>query len=93
MISRKNIKQENFIKYRIFVIIHQPHGGAQGQASDIEISARRIIRIRALLNQIISERSGQPLKKVEKDMDRDFFLSAEEAENYGIIDQVIQKQS
>jgi ATP-dependent Clp protease protease subunit len=74
------------------IMIHQPLGGAQGQASDIEISARRIIRIRELLNQIISERSGQPLEKVEKDTDRDFFLSAEEAKEYGVIDQVVQQQ-
>jgi ATP-dependent Clp protease protease subunit len=75
------------------IMIHQPHGGAQGQASDIEISARRIIRIRKLINEIISERSGQPLERVEKDTDRDFFLSAEEAKQYGIIDKVIQQQS
>lgn len=75
------------------IMIHQPHGGAQGQASDIEISARRIIRIRKLLNEIISERSGKPLEQVEKDTDRDFFLSAEEAKQYGLIDKVIQQQS
>jgi ATP-dependent Clp protease protease subunit len=75
------------------IMIHQPLGGAQGQASDIEISARRIIRIRELINQIISERSGQPLEKVEKDTDRDFFLSAEEAKEYGAIDQVVQQQT
>jgi ATP-dependent Clp protease protease subunit len=74
------------------IMIHQPHGGAQGQASDIEISARRIIRIRKLLNEIISERSGKPLEQVEKDTDRDFFLSAEEAKQYGLIDKVIQQQ-
>jgi ATP-dependent Clp protease protease subunit len=75
------------------IMIHQPLGGAQGQASDIEISARRIIRIRQLINQIISERSGQPFEKVEKDTDRDFFLSAEEAKEYGVIDQVVQQQT
>lgn len=75
------------------IMIHQPLGGAQGQASDIEIGARRIIRIRKLLNEIIAVRSGQPMERVEKDTDRDFFLSAEEAKQYGIIDKVIQQQS
>ena len=73
------------------IMIHQPHGGAQGQASDIAISAKRILRNRERLNQITSERTGQPLEKVERDMDRDFFLSAEEAAEYGIIDKVITK--
>jgi ATP-dependent Clp protease protease subunit len=71
------------------IMIHQPHGGAQGQASDIAISAKRILQVRAKGIQITSERTGQPLDKVEKDMDRDFFMSAQEALEYGIIDQVI----
>lgn len=71
------------------IMIHQPHGGAQGQASDIAISAKRILNIRAKLNQITTERTGQPLERVEKDMDRDYFMSAEEAVDYGIIDKVI----
>jgi ATP-dependent Clp protease, protease subunit len=71
------------------IMIHQPHGGTQGQASDIAISAKRILRIRDKVNQITSERTGQPLEKVEKDMDRDYFMSAAEAMEYGIIDQVI----
>nr|WP_094094670.1 ATP-dependent Clp endopeptidase proteolytic subunit ClpP [Paenibacillus physcomitrellae] len=71
------------------IMIHQPHGGAQGQASDIEISARRIIRIRQKLNEIAAERTGQALERIEKDMDRDFFFTAEEAREYGIIDKVI----
>lgn len=73
------------------IMIHQPHGGAQGQASDIAISAQRILNNRAKLNQITSERTGQPLEKVEKDMDRDYFMSAYEAMEYGIIDKVITK--
>ncbi|MEF2968951.1 ATP-dependent Clp endopeptidase proteolytic subunit ClpP [Paenibacillus sp. M1] len=72
------------------VMIHQPHGGAQGQASDIEISARRIIRTRENLNRIAAERTGQPIERIAKDMDRDYFMSPEEAKAYGIIDQVIQ---
>ncbi|MDF2652449.1 MAG: ATP-dependent clp protease proteolytic subunit [Paenibacillus sp.] len=71
------------------IMIHQPHGGAQGQASDIAISAKRILRIREQLNQITSDRTGQPLEKVSQDMDRDYFMSAEEARTYGIIDLVL----
>ncbi|RIX60549.1 ATP-dependent Clp endopeptidase proteolytic subunit ClpP [Paenibacillus nanensis] len=74
------------------IMIHQPHGGAQGQASDIAISAKRILKNREQLNRITSERTGQPLEKVERDMDRDFFMSAEEALQYGIIDKVITRQ-
>ncbi|NIK71732.1 MULTISPECIES: ATP-dependent Clp endopeptidase proteolytic subunit ClpP [unclassified Paenibacillus] len=71
------------------IMIHQPHGGAQGQASDIAISAKRILDTRARLNRIAADRTGQPLEKIEKDMDRDYFLSAQEALDYGIIDQVV----
>lgn len=71
------------------IMIHQPHGGAQGQASDIAISAARILKIRDKTNRITSERTGQSLERVEKDMDRDYFMSAEEALEYGIIDQVV----
>ncbi|QDY82539.1 ATP-dependent Clp endopeptidase proteolytic subunit ClpP [Paenibacillus polymyxa] len=71
------------------IMIHQPHGGAQGQASDIAISAKRILLTREKANRITAERTGQPLEKVEKDMDRDFYMSAQEALEYGIIDQVI----
>ncbi|WP_044482634.1 ATP-dependent Clp endopeptidase proteolytic subunit ClpP [Paenibacillus antibioticophila] len=71
------------------VMIHQPHGGTQGQASDIEISARRIIRTRERLNEITAEHTGQSLERISRDMDRDYFMTAEEAKGYGIIDQVI----
>ncbi|WP_404451489.1 ATP-dependent Clp endopeptidase proteolytic subunit ClpP [Virgibacillus necropolis] len=71
------------------VMIHQPLGGAKGQASDLEISARRIIRLRRHLNEIISERTGQSLESVEKDTDRDYFMSAQEAKDYGIIDKIL----
>lgn len=74
------------------IMIHQPLGGAQGQASDIQIHAEKIIKTRKQLNAIIAERTGQTLKKVEKDTDRDFFMSAEEAKAYGIIDDVIVKR-
>ncbi|WP_202079168.1 ATP-dependent Clp endopeptidase proteolytic subunit ClpP [Caldalkalibacillus salinus] len=71
------------------VMIHQPLGGTQGQAADIEIHARRIIQMREHLNEILSERTGQPIERVAKDTDRDNFMSAEEAKDYGLIDRVI----
>lgn len=73
------------------VMIHQVLGGAEGQASDIEISARHILKIKDRLNQILAKHSGQDLKKVEKDTDRDYYMSAEEAQEYGLIDHVIEK--
>lgn len=73
------------------VMIHQPLGGTRGQASDMKIHAERIMKSRELINQIIAERTGQPIEKVDKDTDRDYFMSAEEAKNYGIIDKVITK--
>ncbi|HIK27471.1 MAG: ATP-dependent Clp protease proteolytic subunit [Oscillatoriaceae bacterium SKW80] len=74
------------------IMIHQPSGGTRGQATDIEIEAREILRIRNQLNQIYAERTGQPLSKIEKDMDRDFFMSAYEAKEYGLIDRVIEER-
>ncbi|ALC87463.1 Clp protease [Bacillus sp. FJAT-22090] len=71
------------------IMIHQPLGGAQGQASDIEISARRILLMKERINRIFSERTGQSIDKIAKDSDRDYFMTAEEAMNYGIIDQII----
>ncbi|WP_019121132.1 ATP-dependent Clp endopeptidase proteolytic subunit ClpP [Brevibacillus massiliensis] len=71
------------------VMIHQPLGGAQGQASDIEIAAKRIIKMRERLNQIYAERTGQPIERIEKDTDRDHFMTAQEAKEYGLIDEVI----
>jgi len=73
------------------VMIHQPWGGTQGQASDMKIAAERILKTREMLVRIISERSGQPFDKVMKDMDRDYYLSAEEALQYGLIDKVIER--
>lgn len=74
------------------IMIHQPSGGARGQATDIEIEAREILRIRHQLNNIYADRTGQPLAKIEKDMDRDFFMSAEESKEYGLIDRVIEER-
>ncbi|RBP37611.1 ATP-dependent Clp endopeptidase proteolytic subunit ClpP [Garciella nitratireducens] len=71
------------------IMIHQPSGGAQGQASDIKIHAEQILRIKEKLNKILSERTGQSLEVIERDTERDHFMSATEAKNYGIIDQVI----
>lgn len=71
------------------VMIHQPLGGAEGQASDIEISAKHILKMRATLNKMLAKNTGQTLAKVEKDVDRDFFMDADEAKKYGIIDQVV----
>jgi ATP-dependent Clp protease protease subunit len=75
------------------IMIHQPLGGMQGQATDIEIHARDILKTRALLNKILAERTGQPLEKIERDTERDYFLSADEARDYGLVDQVIAKRS
>lgn len=71
------------------IMIHQPLGGAEGQATDIEISARRIIKMRSTLNKILAKNSGQTLARVEKDVDRDYFMDADEAKKYGIIDSVV----
>lgn len=71
------------------VMIHQPLGGAQGQATEIEIAANHILKTRAKLNQILAERTGQSIEKIEQDTDRDNFLSAEEAKDYGLVDQVM----
>ncbi|KQV89264.1 ATP-dependent Clp endopeptidase proteolytic subunit ClpP [Pelomonas sp. Root1237] len=72
------------------VMIHQPLGGAQGQATDIEIHAREILKTRDTLNRILAERTGQTLEKIQSDTERDYFMSAAEAQNYGLIDQVLE---
>ena len=71
------------------ILIHQPSGGFQGQATDIQIHAQEILRIRKTLNDILAEHTGQPIEKIERDTERDFFMSAEEAKGYGIIDDII----
>ena len=75
------------------VLIHQPMGGAKGQATEIEIHAREILRMREELNKIISKHTGQPLSRIAADTERDFFMSAEQAKTYGIIDTVVEKRS
>ncbi|MDD4110296.1 MAG: ATP-dependent Clp endopeptidase proteolytic subunit ClpP [Clostridia bacterium] len=74
------------------IMIHQPLGGAQGQASDIQIQAKQIQKIKSKINSIISEKTGKPLERVERDADRDFYMSAEEALDYGIIDKIFEKR-
>ncbi len=75
------------------IMIHQPIGGIQGQATDIIIHAEEIKRIKKMLNEILSKHTGQPLEKIEKDVERDYFMSAEEAKEYGIVDRVIEKRA
>lgn len=71
------------------VLIHQPWGGVQGQASDISIQAKEILRLRDRINEILAHHTGQPLEKIQKDTDRDYFMSGEEAKAYGLVDEVI----
>ncbi len=73
------------------IMIHQPLGGAQGQATDIEIQAKEILRLKKYLNKIMSERTGKSIRTIEKDTERDFFMSAEEAKEYGLIDRVLER--
>ncbi len=74
------------------IMIHQPTGGARGQATDIEIHAREIIRLREQLNEVLAHHTNQPLEKISKDVERDFFMSSQEALDYGVIDKVIRRQ-
>ncbi len=73
------------------IMIHQPLGGAQGQATDIEIQAKEILRLKKYLNKIMADRTGKTVRTIEKDTERDFFLSAEEAKEYGLIDEVLKR--
>jgi ATP-dependent Clp protease protease subunit len=74
------------------ILLHQPMGGAQGQASEIEIQAREILRIRTMINEVLVQHTGKPMEVIRKDTDRDFFMSAAEAKDYGLIDQVITRK-
>jgi ATP-dependent Clp protease, protease subunit len=71
------------------IMIHQPHGGAEGQATDIEITAKQIIKLREKLNKMLSKVTGQPLSRVEKDVERDFFMNSDEAKKYGVVDKIL----
>lgn len=75
------------------IMIHQPWGGAQGTAADIDIQAKEILRLKSMLNNIIATHTKQPVKKIEKDTERDFFMGADEAVKYGIVDKVVSKPS
>jgi ATP-dependent Clp protease protease subunit len=75
------------------IMIHQPSGGSQGQATEIEIQAREIIKTREQLNKILADRTGQPLDRIARDTERDYYMSADEAKEYGVVDQVISKRS
>lgn len=74
------------------ILIHQPYGGVRGQATDIDIQAREILKMREIVNQILAKHTGQPLKKIEKDTDRDYYMSPEEARDYGIIDEILIRE-
>lgn len=83
-------KGKRFVLPNSEVLLHQVMGGAEGQAVDVEISARQIIKLKNKLNEILAKHTGQDIKKIEKDTDRDFYLSAEEAKEYGIVDQIVK---
>lgn len=88
LLLSQGAKGKRFALPNAEVMIHQPLGGAQGQASDIEITARHILATRDRLNKLLAKATGKPLSQIEKDVDRDFFMTAEEAKKYGIIDEV-----
>lgn len=92
LILSSGTKGKRFCLPNSEVMIHQPLGGAQGQATDIAIVAKHIIEIKKKLNKILSENTGQKLDKVEEDVERDYYMSAEEAQKYGIVDKVIAKR-
>ncbi len=82
-------KSKRFIRKNAEVMIHQPIGGAEGQATDIAITAKHILKIKESLNKMLADHTGQPLSKIEQDVDRDFFMSADEAKKYGIVDKIL----
>jgi ATP-dependent Clp protease protease subunit len=84
-------KGKRYILPNARVMLHQPYGGVGGQVSDIEIQANEILRYREVLNQILAKHSGQPIERIAKDTDRDFFLGAEEAKKYGVVDEILSK--
>ena len=85
-------KGKRFVLPNAKVMIHQPLGGTRGQATDIEIHARDILKTREQLNRILAERTGQPLEKIARDTERDYYLNAQEAKDYGLVDEVISKR-
>jgi len=91
MLLSNGAKGKRFVLPNSEVMIHQPHGGAEGQATDIEIQAKQILKLRDRLNKILAKNTGQTLQKIEQDVERDFFMTAEEAKKYGLIDEIISK--
>ena len=89
MILSAGTKGKRYILKNAEVMIHQPLGGAEGQATDIAISAKHILKTKDNLNKMLADHTGQPLSKIENDVERDFFMSAEEAKKYGIIDKIL----
>jgi ATP-dependent Clp protease protease subunit len=89
IILSAGVKGKRFALPNAEIMIHQPLGGAEGQASDIEINARQILKIRENLNKLLAKNTGQTLSKIEKDVDRNFYMSADEAKKYGIVDKIL----
>ena len=89
VLSLAGAKDKRYALPHTRILLHQPHGGAEGQAVDIEIQAKEIIRNRELMNEIIAKHTGQPMDSVSKDIDRDFILTAEQAVEYGAVDEII----
>lgn len=85
------VKGKRFVLPNARVMIHQVMGGSEGQATDIEIQTKEILRVRKSINEILARHSGQPMEKIEKDTDRDYYMSATEAQKYGLIDKIIRK--
>lgn len=92
VILASGVKGKRFILPNAEVMIHQPWGGAEGRAADIEITARQILKTRERLNKILADMTGQPVSTIEKDVDRDYFMTAEEAKKYGIVDEIMGKK-
>jgi ATP-dependent Clp protease, protease subunit len=92
MLLLSGTKGKRFALPNSEIMIHQPLGGARGQATEIEISARRILKLREQLNKMIAERTGQPVEKIARDTDRDYFMTAEEALEYGVIDKIVSRK-
>ena len=92
VILASGVKGKRFILPNAEVMIHQPWGGAEGRAADIEITARQILKTRERINKILDDMTGQPVSTIEKDVDRDYFMTAEEAKKYGIVDEIMGKK-
>jgi len=89
MLLSAGTKGKRFALPNAQIMIHQPSGGFEGQASDIDITAKQILKIRETLNKMLAKNTGKPLSQIEKDVDRDFYMSAEEAKKYGVIDKIL----